>query len=302
MTENGTEYSVASLSDAGAGNLYEEKVYALVGTSPCLAVRTFIHSTNIANYDPGTVTAFDEAALTGAVRRHPQDAHRRAVSPAVSAEVDPPLLGVLLAGGAARRMGGGDKCLLLLGGRPLLAHAIDRLTPQVDAMVLSANGDPDRFAAFGLPVVADPIPGSAGPLAGILGAMLWARRHRPDVRQIVSVATDTPFFPDDLVARLSAAAGKDAIAIARSGGRDHRVFGVFPVDLRRCTGAVSEDARRPRKLATGSTDRRLRRSRTSTSIRRPVSIPSSTSIRRRTLHVAETMLALIANGLRPAQN
>ncbi len=72
MTENGTEYSVASLSDAGAGNLYEEKVYALVGTSPCLAVRTFIHSTNLANYDPGTVTAFDEAALTaqfGAIRK-----------------------------------------------------------------------------------------------------------------------------------------------------------------------------------------------------------------------------------------
>jgi membrane-bound inhibitor of C-type lysozyme len=64
LTENGTEYSVASLQDAGAGNLYEEKVYALVGTSPCLAVRYFIHSTNIANYDPGTVTAFDEAALT----------------------------------------------------------------------------------------------------------------------------------------------------------------------------------------------------------------------------------------------
>ncbi len=126
-------------------------------------------------------------------------------------------------------MGGGDKCLLPLGGRPLLGHAIERLTPQVDSMVLSANGDPDRFAAFGLPVVADPVPGSAGPLAGILGAMRWARRHRPDVRQVVSVATDTPFFPHDLVARLSAVAGKDTIAIARSGGREHRVFGIFPV-------------------------------------------------------------------------
>ncbi|MEP2120256.1 hypothetical protein, partial [Bauldia litoralis] len=63
-TEYGTDYSVASLSDAGAGNLYDETVYALVGTSPCLAVRTFIHSTNLANYDPGTITAFDEGALT----------------------------------------------------------------------------------------------------------------------------------------------------------------------------------------------------------------------------------------------
>ena len=63
VTENGTDYSRASLTDAGAGNLYEDKVFALAGTSPCLAVRYFIHSTNIENYDPGTVTAFDEAAL-----------------------------------------------------------------------------------------------------------------------------------------------------------------------------------------------------------------------------------------------
>lgn len=140
----------------------------------------------------------------------------------------PAIVGVLLAGGAARRMGGGDKALALLDGRPLLAHAIDRLSPQVDTMILSANGDPSRFAAFGLPVVADTIP-SAGPLAGLHSAMLWAQANRSQAACIVSVPTDTPFFPPDLVSRLMAAAGTSGIAIARCGGRDHRVFGLFPV-------------------------------------------------------------------------
>lgn len=126
-------------------------------------------------------------------------------------------------------MGGGDKCLMPLGGRPLLAHAIDRLTPQVDAMVLSVNGDPDRFSAFGLPSIADGVADDAGPLAGILAGMTWARTHQPAAEAILTVATDTPFFPDDLAARLVAARPPGGIAIARTGGRAHRVFGVFPV-------------------------------------------------------------------------
>jgi molybdenum cofactor guanylyltransferase len=139
------------------------------------------------------------------------------------------LAGVLLAGGRSRRMGGGDKCLALLGGRPLLAHAIARFGPQVDAMAINANGDLVRFAGFGLPVIADPIPGFAGPLAGILAGMQWARAEPFAAERIVTVATDTPFFPDDLVARLVASAA-EGIAVARTGGRLHRVFGVFPVD------------------------------------------------------------------------
>lgn len=63
VTTNGITYSVATSSDAGAGNFYDETVYAVQGSSPCLGVRYFIHSTNIANYDPGTVKAFDRAAL-----------------------------------------------------------------------------------------------------------------------------------------------------------------------------------------------------------------------------------------------
>jgi molybdopterin-guanine dinucleotide biosynthesis protein A len=143
------------------------------------------------------------------------------------------VLGVLLAGGQARRMGGGDKCLRALGGRPILAHVIERARPQVSALVLNANGDPARFAAFGLPVAGDVIEGFAGPLAGVLTGMEWARANRPDLPWIATIATDTPFFPSDLVARMLDAighAGAD-LACAASGGRAHPVFGLWPVRL-----------------------------------------------------------------------
>ncbi|MCB1486563.1 MAG: molybdenum cofactor guanylyltransferase [Bauldia sp.] len=128
-------------------------------------------------------------------------------------------------------MGGIDKCLLQFGATSLLANAIERLRPQVSALVVNANGDPARFAGFDLPVIADPVPGFAGPLAGILAGMRWAEANAPEARTIATVATDTPFFPIDLVARLTTAAGSpERIAIARTGGRPHFVFGVFPVD------------------------------------------------------------------------
>src|SRR5207245_2146601 len=134
----------------------------------------------------------------------------------------------------SRRMGGGDKALRLLGGRPLLDHVIERLRPQVDALVLNANGDPARFARFGLPVVPDSIGDFAGPLAGILAGLDWAAAHRPDCATIVSVATDAPFLPKDLVARLvrgMEAAGAE-LACAASGGQPHPVIGLWPVALR----------------------------------------------------------------------
>jgi molybdopterin-guanine dinucleotide biosynthesis protein A len=131
-------------------------------------------------------------------------------------------------------MGGGDKALRLVAGRSLLAHVVERLRPQVATLVLNANGDPARFAGFGLPVVADGVPGFAGPLAGILAGLDWAARHRPDLSHVASVATDAPFLPRDLVARLAAAlAAADAdLACAASGGRTHPVFGLWPVRLR----------------------------------------------------------------------
>ncbi len=147
---------------------------------------------------------------------------------------DDTIVGVLLAGGRSRRMGGGDKCLLELAGRPLLSHAIDRLRPQVSTVILNANGDPARFSRFGLPVAADPVEGFAGPLAGVLAGFEWTRANRSNARWVATAATDTPFFPDDLVARLLAATDGvyPAISLALSGERTHPVFGLWPTALR----------------------------------------------------------------------
>jgi len=143
------------------------------------------------------------------------------------------VLGVLLAGGLARRMGGGDKALTPLAGRPLIAHVIDRAAPQTAGLLINANGDPARFAQFGLPVAADSVEGFAGPLAGILTALEWASAQRRDCRWVVSLPTDSPFLPGDLVARLMAERqAQDAeLAVAVSGGRSHPVVGLWPVDL-----------------------------------------------------------------------
>ena len=145
-----------------------------------------------------------------------------------------PTFGLLLAGGLSRRMGGGDKTLRAIGGRSILERAADVLAPQCAGLVLNANGDPRRFASFGLPVVADDVPGFAGPLAGILAGLDWLAREVPGAPWVVSVAGDTPFIPTDLVARLHAersTAGAQ-LACAASGGRTHPVIGLWPVALR----------------------------------------------------------------------
>jgi molybdopterin-guanine dinucleotide biosynthesis protein A len=151
----------------------------------------------------------------------------------MSPDDDSVVAGVILAGGRARRMGGGDKCLHRLGGKTILEHVIDRARPQVSRLVLNANGDPGRFAQFGLPVAADAIGGFAGPLAGVFTGLEWAREHAPDCPWVASFATDTPFFPEDLVARMLAAVDEEGadIACAASGGRSHPVFGLWPVRL-----------------------------------------------------------------------
>jgi len=143
------------------------------------------------------------------------------------------VLGVLLAGGRARRMGGGDKCMIPLGFEPLLAHVIARAEPQVEMAIISANGDPHRFAGFEMPVVADPVSGHVGPLAGVLAGLEFAARYRPDCGWVASIPTDTPFLPADLVARLKAAVSEEGadMACAASGGRPHPVFGLWPVAL-----------------------------------------------------------------------
>lgn len=140
------------------------------------------------------------------------------------------VVGVVLAGGRARRMGGKDKSFRLLDGQPLLHRAIDRLGRQVAMLVINANGPPEHYARFGAPVVADTISGFVGPLAGILAGMEWTRANAPDASHIATVAVDTPFFPQDLVERLSAAAN-GGIPVAGSGGRVHHVFALLPVEL-----------------------------------------------------------------------
>jgi molybdopterin-guanine dinucleotide biosynthesis protein A len=147
---------------------------------------------------------------------------------------DAGVVGVLLAGGQSRRMGGGDKCLQPLAGRPILAHIVERVSPQVERLILNANGDPARFAAFDMPVVADEIAGHAGPLAGVLTGMAWAVTNAPEARYVATFPTDAPFLPADLVSRLYEAVetAHADMACAASDGRNHPVVGLWPVALR----------------------------------------------------------------------
>ena len=146
----------------------------------------------------------------------------------------PPTLGVLLAGGLARRMGGGDKPMRQIAGRTILDRVIARLEPQCEELILNANGDPARFATFGLPVISDTVENFPGLLAGILAALDWVAINRPDVEFMLSAAADCPFLPRDLVARLHHARAEQnaQLAVAASGGQSHPVIGLWSVALR----------------------------------------------------------------------
>jgi molybdopterin-guanine dinucleotide biosynthesis protein A len=131
-------------------------------------------------------------------------------------------------------MGGGDKPMRQIGGRTILARVIARLTPQCDGLVLNANGDPSRFASFGLPVIPDSVENFPGPLAGILAGLDWVAANRPDVSFVLSAAADCPFLPRDLVARLHRACTEEnaELAVAASAGQSHPVIGLWSVALR----------------------------------------------------------------------
>ncbi len=146
-------------------------------------------------------------------------------------------LGVILAGGQAQRMGGGDKGRLMLGGRSLLSHVMDRLEPQVAGLALNANGVAARFDDLNLPVISDSVEGFAGPLAGVLAGLDWAAEQGAD--SIVTAAADTPFFPCDLVPQLMMAADGMAHPLVlaatpdtKRGRNRHPTFGLWPVTLR----------------------------------------------------------------------
>ncbi|MFV0386677.1 molybdenum cofactor guanylyltransferase MobA [Paracoccus sp. (in: a-proteobacteria)] len=139
---------------------------------------------------------------------------------------------VILAGGRATRMGGGDKGARLLAGKSLHDHVIARLAPQCGPMALNANGDPERFAALGLPVLPDSLPGHPGPLAGVLAAMDWAAGL--GLAGVITVPSDTPFLPVDLAFRLTAATGLTIAASRDRGGQlhEHPTCGYWPLSLR----------------------------------------------------------------------
>lgn len=129
--------------------------------------------------------------------------------------------GLVLAGGQGSRMGGVDKGLAPFRGRPMVAHAIERLAPQVDEILVNANRNPEAYARFGHRVIADEIPGFAGPLAGFERGLAHARGQL-----VATVPCDSPFLPTDLVARLRAALeGEGAqVAVAKTGDQPHPVF------------------------------------------------------------------------------
>ena len=146
----------------------------------------------------------------------------------------PATLGLVLAGGLARRMGGGDKALITIGGVAILDRVLARLRPACTDIILNANGDPARFARYGLPVIPDSVPDFAGPLAGILAGLDWAAAHAPDIEWVASAPGDCPFLPHDLVSRLHEARQKAGtpLACARSGDWRHPVVALWRVALR----------------------------------------------------------------------
>jgi molybdopterin-guanine dinucleotide biosynthesis protein A len=146
----------------------------------------------------------------------------------------PPTLGLILAGGLARRMHGRDKGRICVGGTTMLARVAARLRPQCSQLILNANGDPARFADTGLRVVADAVPGHAGPLAGVLAGLDWAAAHAPEMAWMVSAPSDCPFLPRDLVERLHHARthAETFLACAASAGRQHPVVALWALGLR----------------------------------------------------------------------
>ena len=136
---------------------------------------------------------------------------------------------LILAGGEARRMGGGDKPLLSIGGRPMLAHIIRSL--DLPGIAIGANGDPARFAPFGLPVLSvGPFAGQ-GPLAGVMAGLVWAAGLGAEA--LLTIPGDTPFVPPGLVAALS-----PAPACAASNGRAHHLVALWPVTARESLHAL----------------------------------------------------------------
>ena len=131
------------------------------------------------------------------------------------------ITGVILAGGMGRRMGGVDKGLQALRGKPMVSWVIERLQPQVSALIINANQNLERYAEFGCPVVPDQIPDFAGPLAGLHAALSAAQTPL-----VATAPCDSPFLPEDLISRLFSAltVTNSDLAVARTFDQPHPVF------------------------------------------------------------------------------
>jgi molybdenum cofactor guanylyltransferase len=164
------------------------------------------------------------------------------------AEIARTMIGIILAGGRASRMGGIDKGALTVGGLRIADRIRQTLEPQCERVVISSNVGAGGVAE--LPVVRDSVPGFPGPLAGVLSALDFVAEHHPDAPFAVTVPTDTPFLPSDLVARLQdqRVADRAEIVCACSGGAVHHVVALWSVALRASlrTALVAEDVRRVR--------------------------------------------------------
>lgn len=149
------------------------------------------------------------------------------------------ITGVILAGGQSTRMGGGDKFLKEVAGKTILETVIEQFTPQCSTLIISANGDLNRLSAFKLPIIKDTIKEQvgkeqAGPLAGVLAAMLWSKENQPHHTHILSVAADSPLFPINYSQQMinhANALDEEAIILAKSNGWHHPIFGLWPVSL-----------------------------------------------------------------------
>jgi len=160
------------------------------------------------------------------------------------------VVGIILAGGLARRMGGGDKCLLPLAGKTLLQRTIDRASPQVNQLLLNANGNSLRFARTRLPVIPDIFANNLGPLAGIHAGLNWMESHSPNAEWLVSFASDTPFFPENLTETLLQAAdsGSTKLVVATSKHTMHPVFALWHISLKPGIETVLQAGETPRLL------------------------------------------------------
>lgn len=166
------------------------------------------------------------------------------------------ILGAIIAGGTSSRMGQ-EKALIDIDGVPLIERVASRLRFQVDGLIINANGGPERFVSFGYPIVADELKDIGTPLAGIHAVLRYARAN--DFKAVVTVPSDTPFLPLDLVQRLAEAGSHKGAAIAMTLGQPHYLTGIWTVALlpaleRRMT---DEGLRRVQDFATAAEAERV---------------------------------------------